>query len=67
MKHPSKSLISFRKDVCLFDLVNGKQVRSCRNGQLSNHTQSVPWQNLPEAVNHYLVYILSPFAYDGYV
>ena len=36
---------STRSDVCLFDLmlyVNGKQLRSCPDGQLLNHT--VPWQ-----------------------
>ena len=49
-----------RISVCLFDLMlylHGKQLRSCREDQLLNHTS---WAGLPEAVYHYLVSILSP-------
>ena len=39
-----------------FHYVHGKQLRSCRYGQLLNHSS---WASLPDAVYQYLVHIFS--------
>ena len=51
-------LIFFYLFVCFSVLVHVQQLKSCRDGQLTSPHCS--WSSLPEAVNQYLVNILSP-------